>query len=74
MPFFVHERKLPIKMDCAIDLDPELRQIATSICVLPMKWVFKTTATSLVVCDDVSLLLLLFVARLASRFHSVERA
>lgn len=73
MPFFVHERKLPIKMDCATDWDPELRHIAASICVLPMKWVSTATATSLVVWDDVSLLLL-FVARLVSRFHSVERA
>lgn len=72
MPFFVHERKLPIKMDCATDLDPELRLSVTRICDLPMKWVSPASSTSLVDWNDVSLLL--FVARLASRFHSVERA
>jgi hypothetical protein len=40
MPSFLRKRKLPIKTDCATDLNPGLRLIAPVpvICKLPTKW------------------------------------
>jgi hypothetical protein len=69
-PFFLHERKLPLKTGCATDLDPELRLIwlVPVICDLPTKWVCEATTTSVVVSNDVSLLLFRLVARLVFPF------